>query len=168
MARVAQEYQQFNFSKGKITEATPLSFPENAALELDNMDLRKDGSIRRRLGADLEANYNGFFTFDKIGFRTAGVNNFLWKSVGGVGGRDFVVVQIGFELFCFDATADSLSDNYIGSSSIDLSSFTLPGAVGDKELDFAAGNGYLFVVGEEIEPVLHLNSMMLRLPLALH
>ena len=153
MARVAQEYQQFNFSKGKITEATPLSFPENAALELDNMDLRKDGSIRRRLGADLEANYNGFFTFDKIAFRTAGVNNFLWKSVGGVGGRDFVVVQIGFELFCFDATADSLSANYIGSSSIDLSSFSLPGAVGDKEFNFAAGNGYLFVVGEEIEPV---------------
>jgi len=60
MARVAQEYQQFNFSKGKITEATPLSFPENAALELDNMDLRKDGSIPRRLGADLEANYNPF------------------------------------------------------------------------------------------------------------
>lgn len=153
MARVSQEFQQFNFSQGKITEATPLTFPENAALELNNMDLRKDGSVRRRLGVDYEVNYNPFYTFDKTDFETQGVNNFLWKSVGGVGGRDFAVVQIGFKLYFFDATADSFSDNYITVAPLDLSSYALPGAIGDKEFGFSAGNGYLFVVGEEIEPL---------------
>jgi len=154
MARVSQEFQQFNFSQGKITEATPLTFPENAALELDNMDLRKDGSVRRRLGVDYEVNYDtDDFQFSKTSFEDAGVNNFLWKSVGGVGGRDFAVVQIGFNLYFFDGTADSFSANKIISTPLDISSYALPGALGEKELGFSSGNGYLFVVGEEIEPI---------------
>lgn len=152
MARVAQEYQQFNFSQGKITEATPLSFPENAALELDNMDLRKDGSVRRRLGLDYETNYNTGTTVSKTLLEDAGINSFLWKSVGGVGGRDFLVVQVEFTLYFFDATAGSFSANAVGSP-LDLSSYTLGGALGTKEFGFSSGNGYLFVVGEEIEPI---------------
>lgn len=42
------------FQKGFITEATAISFPEDAAKDLDNIDIELKGSVRRRLGFDQE------------------------------------------------------------------------------------------------------------------
>lgn len=42
----------WTFVQGLITEAGPLTFPENAALSLDNVVLNMDGSIEPRLGLD--------------------------------------------------------------------------------------------------------------------
>ena len=40
------------FVKGLITEASPLTFPENASLDELNFILNKDGSRQRRLGME--------------------------------------------------------------------------------------------------------------------
>jgi len=57
MTRVASEKQYNSFVKGLITEASPLTFPENAFLDGDNIVLNKDGSFARRLGIEYEPDY---------------------------------------------------------------------------------------------------------------
>ena len=41
-----------SFVKGLITEASPLTFPENASIDEKNFVLNRDGSRSRRLGVD--------------------------------------------------------------------------------------------------------------------
>jgi len=150
MARVTEDVQQFNFSGGLNTEATPLTFPENAGTKFDNVDLQRNGSARRRLGVDFESNFDTR-TFFQVTTNDLGINTFRWKTVAGVGGLDFVVVQVGHSLYIYDGTANSFSANEVGV--VALNSFELPGATRTTELGFASGNGFLFVVGSEINPV---------------
>jgi hypothetical protein len=45
--------KQYNtFVKGLVTEAGPLTYPENASLDEENFVLNRDGSRQRRLGMD--------------------------------------------------------------------------------------------------------------------
>lgn len=57
MPRVGSEKQYNSFVKGLITEASPLTFPENAFSDGDNVVLKRDGSFTRRLGIDYEDGY---------------------------------------------------------------------------------------------------------------
>ncbi len=55
MARAAQDKPYNTFINGLITEATGLTFPENALKDVDNCDIELRGSVRRRLGITQEA-----------------------------------------------------------------------------------------------------------------
>lgn len=57
MARQTAKAEVNSFVKGLITEASALTFPENASLDEDNFVLKRDGSRQRRLGMDLEEDY---------------------------------------------------------------------------------------------------------------
>lgn len=50
MARQQAQAEINNFVGGLVTEASPLTFPENASLDEKNFVLNRDGSRRRRLG----------------------------------------------------------------------------------------------------------------------
>lgn len=151
MARTSEAVQQFDFSGGLFTESTELNFPENAATTLKNFDLRRDGSLRRRLGMDYETDYVKLLSLAQTTANSEAMTQFEWRSVDGAANRDFLVVQFGFTLYFFNQTSASFSANQVGS--IDLSTYKLAGALGDKEFSFSAGNGFLFVVGEETSPV---------------
>lgn len=45
------------FVKGMITEASPLTYPEDASYDEDNMILYRKGNRSRRLGIDFEDGY---------------------------------------------------------------------------------------------------------------
>lgn len=45
------------FVKGMITEASPLTYPEDASYDEDNMILYRKGNRSRRLGIDFESGY---------------------------------------------------------------------------------------------------------------
>ena len=55
MAAVKQEKNYTSFLGGFVTEATPLAFPENTCRDINNCDINLDGSVRRRLGFNVEA-----------------------------------------------------------------------------------------------------------------
>lgn len=102
------------FVKGIITEASPLTFPENASINEVNMVLNKDGSRRRRLGLDLEEGFQvvstGITSLDDIG-----ITSFDWKSPGGFSDKEFLVVQIGNQLKIFDSSLLPISANLIAT-----------------------------------------------------
>jgi hypothetical protein len=54
MPRAKAEKVFSNFSKGLITEASALAFPENAYVSGDNVEIDIKGKISRRLGMDIE------------------------------------------------------------------------------------------------------------------
>ena len=55
MARSAGIKVENNFTRGLITEATGLNFPENACVDTDNCEFESEGVVRRRKALDLEA-----------------------------------------------------------------------------------------------------------------
>src|SRR3990172_2138115 len=57
MAKIVTEKQIRSFVKGLITEASPLTFPENSSIDEENFVLELNGSRSRRLGIDYETEY---------------------------------------------------------------------------------------------------------------
>ncbi len=110
MARQNQVVEVNSFVKGLITEASPLTFPENASLDEDNFNLRRDGSRDRRLGMDFEEGYVEVDT--EISTLVSGelpVSTYTWENAGGIPSKSFLVVQTGDVVKLFDPDSSPLS-----------------------------------------------------------
>jgi hypothetical protein len=111
MARGAGKKEQNTFVKGIITEASPLTFPENASLDESNFILNIDGSRERRLGIDYEGEHvlvNSLYNLENT---DAAVQCFAWENIEGRADTALAVVQVGSRVFFFDLLADSLSSS---------------------------------------------------------
>lgn len=141
-----------NFTKGLITEATGLNFPENAATEMDNCECTLIGDVLRRPGIDYEVNYN-HQSIDRI---SKAVNTYKWNNVGGDGSTQVIVTQVGGALYFWGSstatTVSPLSTKLLGNATI--STFVATGGVFDDTqcCEFADGNGYLFVFHPSCDP----------------
>lgn len=101
-----------SFVKGLITEASPLTFPDNASLEEVNFVLNKDGSRQRRLGMDIK---DGFADL-VASADTSGdvvVQAYRWENVGGVADLAVIALQVGTTLYLMDSS--NLDGSYVAS-----------------------------------------------------
>ena len=142
------------FVGGLVTEATPLTFPENATQSALNCIFDKKGDIRRRLGINYESSYS--ITNKNVAesvWQTQAVGCFQWDEVAGDGNRHFLVAQVGSTLYYFDINSQPVSGN-LKSFTTDLSSFAAPGItdVGTELVDISFGKGFLFVASKKIKP----------------
>lgn len=137
------------FVKGLITEATTLNFPEGASVDEDNFILLRDGSRQRRYGMDFESGYVQN-SITAISLTRAAVTSHYWFNAQP--GVHFSVVQVGNNLYIYDATADILS----GATTITADTFkTAQYSLSEMEknpLDYTTIKGVLFVAGKCIEP----------------
>jgi len=93
---------EFNsFVGGLITEASPLTFPGNAALDINNFKIDKDGTISRRLGMDFETSN---VVIDSGVSGEASINTSTWVNAGGDPKLSIAVIQIGNVIKFFDTT----------------------------------------------------------------
>ena len=144
---------EFNsFVKGLITEASPLNFPEQAASDIENFELNKDGTLNRRLGLGPEPVYaTKPTTFTGT---SAALNNqiftYVWDQPGGVKDKKFLIVcSGGFEFDVFDMAPDSIiSGGFIGKVSL------LAGIFDNPNPQFATIDGYLVVTNGSDGPQL--------------
>lgn len=138
------------FVKGLITEAGPLTFPENASLEDVNFILNRDGSRQRRFGMDFETNaVQKSLGYDVLAAATTNINSAVWKNPIGDGSLDIAVVQVNDELFFFDNSAASISNAPLnGGSSITISSLS------GNDATFASIQGNLLVTNGSRYPTL--------------
>ena len=131
------------FVKGIVTEAGPLTFPENASLDEENFVLNRDGSRQRRLGMDFEQDFSLYpLTINA----TDSLASFRWENVANDVDRQFVVVQVGTNLLIYDATTASTSANLLGL--IDASSYISPGF----RISAANGMGLFIITGGALTP----------------
>src|SRR5690606_12200685 len=125
--------------KGLITDANPLTYPDNASLEEENFILNIDGSRRRRLGMDFEEGYEEVTTTvtDASTLEPA-FSSYKWENAGGDPEKSILVVQIGTEVKFFDLDTTPISANLIYTHSF-------PGASVDQNFSYAVADGILVI-----------------------
>lgn len=132
------------FVKGIITEANPLTFPENASIDEQNFVLNRDGSRQRRLGMDYEQDFvlndTGNTSLD---FENIGVSTHTWKNINEDTNLSFHVIQFGNDLYFYDALEDSVSSNPKNGGN----SITLDGDANIKWQTSNLGGRFIVVTG---------------------
>ena len=139
-----------NFSKGLITEATGLTFPENACTETFDCIFKKTGEVTRRKGLEYESSYS-LFTLTAARSNSA-VSTYYWPAAGGDGQSNFTVVQVGRYIYFYGSDVALSANKH--TTSIDLDTFDVAGSTNpfSYRCQFASGLGYLFVTGRHINP----------------
>lgn len=110
MAQTQANKEYATFVRGIVTEASPLTFPENASIDEQNFVLNRDGSRNRRLGMDYEpdaALIDTNFLAAEISDRGVSVHN--WFNINEDSTLSFYVVQYGNELYFYDALKETTS-----------------------------------------------------------
>ena len=169
MPRSSTTTVENNFSRGLITEATAMNYPENSVVATDNCVYSKAGKVIRRYGIDYETAHS-ISNFSTMSIMASAVtpseyyddivfHEYNWTTVNNDGAISFLVQQIGDRLVFFQITDDNNLSANRKSFSIDLDTYlvTTPGDnVGQytsvQECSFSSGFGYLFVVHPICKP----------------
>ena len=113
---------EFNtFVGGLVTEASPLTFPENASIDEANFVLKRDGSRERRLGMAYEAGLTPYpisYTLSPIG--DVAISAFEWNNVAGIAGKTFIVCQVHDRAYIVDRTDETLKPSSYVKANIQL------------------------------------------------
>lgn len=111
MAKTTNAAEFNTFVGGLITEASPLTFPQNASIDETNFVLNRDGSRNRRNGMDFEDGATKVVCTTVVpADGTIAITSHNWENAGGEVGRWISVVQVGTELKLFQTTGDTLSE----------------------------------------------------------
>lgn len=155
MARAKTVKLYRTFVKGLITEAGPLTYPEDATLNEDNTVLYRAGNRSRRLGINMETDTPSDIPFDQTLFNTTAVTEYRWDAVNNDANRTFLVQQVGFQLFFYDVTKEPVVANRMPFI-IDMTPFVVPNYPNAhaSAMQMASGRGFLFVVGAGFEPTI--------------
>ena len=141
-----------NLTKGLITEAGELTFPENASVDELNCVLSRDGSRSRRLGLNFEPGFQlSQFTVDPNLPLYVG----RWDNPGGIASLSFMVVQAGSVLWFYNSSNAPYSTGYDPLAlNINLDDYAAPGkSVEDYRMEFATIAGVLVVASEGLNTV---------------
>jgi hypothetical protein len=150
MPRSAGTSVENNFSRGLITEATAMNYPENSVIETDNCVYLKNGTVLRRNGIDFEDNHE-VHTFSSLGvlsdsivpdYDNIAVNEFEWVTLNEDANKSFLVVQLGDVLRFFEIDSSNGSSYNLKDFSVKISDYrTTP----ELETDIATVTGNVLV-----------------------
>lgn len=127
MSRQKAPVEVTSYVKGLVTEASPLTFPENASVDEVNFVLNRDGTRRRRLGMDVEPSYASIDTgISPVAGLDIATTSFKWIGAGGVATKNISVVQVGNTLMFFDLDVLPLSTGLIHSKTYPSVSINTP------------------------------------------
>lgn len=136
-----------SFTKGLVTEASPLTFPENASLDEQNFVLNRDGSRSRRLGVDYEDLYAKTATgFTATQLASSKQSFHKWESPGGDTTVSIGVVRINNKLWFMDMLTANPSDNLLNSGN----PITISG-LSNANIETTALNNKLVVVSDDLD-----------------
>ena len=140
------------FNKGLITEATVMTFPEGASSDELNCNLLKNGARQRRRGLIYETNYqDSSFSVASGDF----IHNQTWQNVSGIGGTEFLVVQVNNMVYFYNKSASTVSASE-KSFSINLSTYSAGNSfsVSETPISVSSLTGYLVIVSAAINPII--------------
>ena len=139
------------FNKGLITEATVMTFPEGASSDELNCDLLKNGARQRRRGIEYEVNYqDSSFSVASGDF----IHKENWQNVSGIGGTEFLVVQVNNMVYFYDKSYDTTSASQ-KSYSINLSNYSAGNSysVSETPISTSSITGSLIITSAAINPI---------------
>lgn len=146
MAQLTNEVAYNTFVKGIITEAGPLTYPENASLDELNFILQRDGSRKKRFGIDYEDNY----VLKSSGFGVSqvsktGVSFHRWDYPKGNLDLSLGIVRIYNTLWFVNLLAPSPSADFKNGGN----GLVIPNLLNGR-IDTAHINNELVIVGEDL------------------
>lgn len=138
------------FVRGLITEATALTYPENASFDEQNFELLRKGSRRRRRGTAKNSSITAA-TFAEASINYEDIINgafskFKWNAAGGIGTNNFYIIQIGDKLLIWDE-GSLLETINLSTYAVDVTRLS------NSKCQYDTGKGYLFVVNPFMEPI---------------
>lgn len=142
MARTKTSVEYNNFTRGFITEASPLTFPENASLDEQNININKDGSRQRRFGIDWSSGVHEIAAGSTLETNGYATSSYTWKSAGNEGEATVGVLQVGRVFYFFDLEADDPSGGY--TDTITLSAAQV---ADDEPVAYTTVYGKLIIAG---------------------
>lgn len=114
MPQQRAEKQYNTFVKGLVTEVSPLTFPENSALDISNLILDRSGKLYRRLGINYES---GFSLVDDdvpdVILASTKISYHSWPTPSGNTDISLGVVRIYNKLWFVDVLTENPSANLI-------------------------------------------------------
>lgn len=127
MPRGTAEKNHFKLTTGRITEATPLNFPEGSLLDEENVVLEHTGKISRRRGLEAGAyryptDYQGQHGYIFSTRRESPSFSYIWESA--IGNEDVLLLRMADHLFFYKTSEENINSGYIGF--IDLPDSTSP------------------------------------------
>jgi hypothetical protein len=150
VARQEYKVQTNNFTGGLITEASPLSFPENSCLDIVNMDINIDGSVSRRHATRLQTGTNPVSSIPYSAYK-AQSPIYVWRQAGGIPGQNLVCVQDGnFIRFYYEQ--ENLGAGTIVPS-INLVTYRTEAIVEQPPVSMTSVRDVLVITGVNIKPI---------------
>ena len=143
---LTSEKQYNTFVKGLITEASPLTFPENASLDEDNFVLERNGSRSRRLGVD----YEPLYTFKSTGYSAAvlagaRISFHRWDSPSGNTSISIGIIRVLDKLWFINLLAQTPSASYLNGGN----PLTISG-LGTSDIDTTVINNNFVITSKNI------------------
>lgn len=153
MARAKTNKLYRTFTKGLITEASYLTYPEDASIDELNTVISRKGNRTRRVGIDYEPGYvleDLELTEDTL------VNEYVWNSVNNDATYNFVVIQAGSMIHFYRLDNPVVSANKLPFT-IDLTTYAITGvnpeSIGTEFASFSSGAGFLFIAHRLTAPL---------------
>lgn len=159
MAQAKSTIERNNFAGGLVTEVTALNYPPNSAIDIDNFELNRDGSLSRRLGMIVEGlGAEVQINRDASVVGSQAITTYQWKHVDNDPTVSINVVQIGNQLWFLDSFSDTLSTNLLNKDEFGVAqpvvfdSSILPTTIsGNEPMSFASIAGILIVASKEMD-----------------
>lgn len=146
MARETLPIEINKFNAGLVTDASPLTSPDNSSLSEENFVLNTDGSRNRRWGMDFEDGHQIIQTsIPSSTDYTVAHTSYKWSNAGGEVNRNISVIQFGNEVKFFDLSSRPISGNL-------LYTFVFVNSGLTKRFSFASVDGSLVIVTQEKTP----------------
>lgn len=150
MPKATSEKKYNTFVKGFVTEASPLTYPENASLDEDNFVLRRNGSRERRLGLDYETGHSLIATGLPLATITGTRCSYHeWRNPNGYTDISIGVVRIFNKLWFFNTLQDPVSGGQLnGGAAITLADLS------NAEVETTViNNRFVIVSSDLVDPI---------------
>lgn len=148
MARTALQTVYADFRQGYVTVANPLAYPEGSVKDIDNFDIKDNGTLAKRPGLTQESSSVISTGYSLAALSDVAVSLHTWHNVNNQGSAKLAVIQVADKLY-FYKMLDSGIDLSSAEGSIDL---PIPSSGRNIEITATSGNGWLFVAHPSIKP----------------
>lgn len=153
MARAKTNKLYRTFTKGLVTEAGYLTYPEDASTDELNTIISRKGNRTRRPGIDYE---NSFVLNDVSLTSEKAINEFVWTSAAQNSLHNYLVIQIGTIVHFWKMDDVPVSNNKVPYT-IDLTAYKAPTSsdldIRTNFVQFDSGAGFLFLAHPFVEPL---------------
>lgn len=139
--------------KGLVTEQNIGQYEAEAAVDADNVEFLKDGTVQRRLGFEQEAGGVVYDTLTAAARKGWAFSTHLWENINGIAGIAMRAIQLGSTIKLVDDIYPVSSATVFATINLDDFATGAVAAVETEACQYASGAGVLIIVASGIEPI---------------